>query len=60
MLIIAKLVNKKTLYNPTLAAMHISWLGGVNLTILGRWITKKEHERLHTFLFLRVKYSRLN
>lgn len=28
MLIIAKLVNKKTLYNPTLAAMHISWLGG--------------------------------
>lgn len=32
MLISAKLVNKKTLYNPTLVAMHISWSGGVNLT----------------------------
>lgn len=51
MLIIAKLVNKKTLYNPTLAAMHISWLGGKFDKISYIDCKKEEHERLHTLLF---------
>lgn len=52
MLIIAKLVNKKTLYNPTLAAMHISWLGGGKFDKISYIDCKKEeHEMLHTLLF---------